>query len=111
MAHNALVAMQRDRGILILSLGFDEHTGRAGLLTRLEAFVDILERRRERLSSPSLSPRWRGWASHPIAGVLHDIESKLGEGVSTLLRDSSSQGQIQGERPATSDRAPPEGEP
>jgi predicted nucleotide-binding protein (sugar kinase/HSP70/actin superfamily) len=49
MAHNALLALRRDRSMPLLSLSYDEHTGRAGLLTRLEAYVDLLERRRQRL--------------------------------------------------------------
>jgi predicted nucleotide-binding protein (sugar kinase/HSP70/actin superfamily) len=30
----------------MLTLTLDEHSGEAGLVTRLEAFVDMLERRR-----------------------------------------------------------------
>lgn len=48
MAHNALLALQREHRVPLLSLSFDEHTGQAGLLTRLEAFVDLLQRRRQR---------------------------------------------------------------
>ena len=58
MAHNALLTLQRECQVPILSLSFDEHTGRAGFLTRLEAFVDILERRR--LRRPEL-PAQTGW--------------------------------------------------
>ncbi len=42
VAQGALVALQRERGIPVLNLSFDEHTGRAGVMTRLEAFVDML---------------------------------------------------------------------
>jgi predicted nucleotide-binding protein (sugar kinase/HSP70/actin superfamily) len=42
VAHSALVKLQREKGMPVLSLTFDEQTGRAGLITRLEAFVDML---------------------------------------------------------------------
>jgi len=45
----ALEALQRvsaDTGMPVLSLSFDEHTSRTGLVTRLEAFVDMVKRRR-----------------------------------------------------------------
>lgn len=38
--------IQRDYGIPVMRLIFDTHTGEAGLDTRLEAFVDILKRKR-----------------------------------------------------------------
>ena len=42
VAQGALVALQREKGTPVLSLSFDEMTGRAGVMTRLEAFVDML---------------------------------------------------------------------
>jgi predicted nucleotide-binding protein (sugar kinase/HSP70/actin superfamily) len=36
----------RDTGIAYLALSLDEHTAEAGIVTRLEAFVSMLERRR-----------------------------------------------------------------
>ena len=42
VAQSALVALQRERGVPVLNLSFDEQTGRAGMVTRLEAFVDML---------------------------------------------------------------------
>ena len=50
VAQSALVALQRERGMPVLNLSFDEHTGRAGLVTRLEAFVDMLWAARRRQS-------------------------------------------------------------
>jgi len=44
VAHNVLRPLQED--IPILSLSFDEQTARAGLVTRLEAFADVLHMRR-----------------------------------------------------------------
>ncbi len=44
----ALAALEKigeDYDIPILSLSFDEHTAKTGLLTRLEAFVDLIKRR------------------------------------------------------------------
>lgn len=50
MAENiALESLQRltaETGVPVLSLSFDEHTSQTGLLTRLEAFVDLLKRRK-----------------------------------------------------------------
>ena len=48
---NAIPAMQnigRDYGIPILHLSFDTHQGEAGVNTRLEAFIDMIERKRRR---------------------------------------------------------------
>jgi predicted nucleotide-binding protein (sugar kinase/HSP70/actin superfamily) len=42
VAQSALVALKRDQGVPVLNLSFDEQTGRAGVMTRLEAFVDML---------------------------------------------------------------------
>ncbi|AGC69667.1 activator of (R)-2-hydroxyglutaryl-CoA dehydratase [Thermoclostridium stercorarium subsp. stercorarium DSM 8532] len=42
-----LPAISRDKGIPVLSLIVDEMTGEAGYMTRIEAFIDLLERRRE----------------------------------------------------------------
>jgi len=69
MAHNVLLTLQRERQIPLLSLSFDEHTGRAGLLTRLEAYVDLLERRRQRYGERPATPSWRGWMSAPQSGL------------------------------------------
>jgi predicted nucleotide-binding protein (sugar kinase/HSP70/actin superfamily) len=97
MAHNALLTLQRECQVPILSLSFDEHTGRAGFLTRLEAFVDILERRRER--RPELPPQtgWRGATSFPLSGLLESLEGRLGEGVATLLQTLRERDQAPGE--------------
>ncbi len=47
VAESILPAIQRDYNIPILTLVVDEMTGEAGYLTRLEAFVDLLKKRRE----------------------------------------------------------------
>ena len=38
----------RDTGMPVLDLSFDEHTSHVGLVTRLEAFADVLHERRKR---------------------------------------------------------------
>ncbi len=48
VAESILPAIERDYNIPILTLIIDEMTGEAGYLTRIEAFVDLLKRRRER---------------------------------------------------------------
>ncbi|EGO61748.1 acyl-CoA dehydratase activase-related protein [Acetonema longum] len=44
---NILPRVSQDTGLPVLSLAFDEQTGEAGVITRLEAFVDLLRRRRQ----------------------------------------------------------------
>jgi predicted nucleotide-binding protein (sugar kinase/HSP70/actin superfamily) len=39
--------VSKQENIPVLSLNVDEHTGRAGTITRLEAFVDLLKRRKK----------------------------------------------------------------
>jgi len=47
IAQTILPVVSKGENIPVLSLFFDEHTGDAGLLTRLEAFIDLLVRKRE----------------------------------------------------------------
>jgi predicted nucleotide-binding protein (sugar kinase/HSP70/actin superfamily) len=49
VAESILPAIERDYNIPVLTLIIDEMTGEAGYLTRIEAFVDLLNRRRERV--------------------------------------------------------------
>ncbi|MEN6567354.1 MAG: acyl-CoA dehydratase activase-related protein [Veillonellales bacterium] len=46
VAKNILPKVSSDANIPVLSLTFDEQSGEAGLMTRLEAFVDLLKYRR-----------------------------------------------------------------
>ncbi len=46
VAESVLRTTSRDMEVPVLTLSLDEHTGEAGLQTRLEAFVDLLSRRR-----------------------------------------------------------------
>ncbi|NPV70912.1 MAG: CoA protein activase [Firmicutes bacterium] len=46
VAQSVLKNVSRDHSIPVLTLSLDEHTAEAGLQTRLEAFVDLLKRRR-----------------------------------------------------------------
>jgi len=47
VAESILPGVSGDFNIPVLTLIMDEHTGEAGLVTRLEAFVDLLERKKE----------------------------------------------------------------
>lgn len=47
VAKSVLERVSRDFSLPVLSITLDEQTGKAGLATRLEAFVDLLARRRE----------------------------------------------------------------
>jgi len=46
VAKEILPRVSQDEGIPVMSIFVDEQTGRAGIQTRLEAFVDLLEHRR-----------------------------------------------------------------
>ena len=46
MSQNIFPKMREDIDIPILSLIMDEQTGKAGYLTRLEAFVDLMRRKK-----------------------------------------------------------------
>ena len=46
VAHQILLEVKREYPIPVLSLSLDEHSAEAGVLTRVEAFVDLLARRR-----------------------------------------------------------------
>lgn len=48
VAQGILSKVRRDLSIPILTLVLDEHTAQAGLVTRLETFVDLLEQRRNK---------------------------------------------------------------
>jgi len=48
IAKNILHQASNDHNIPVLSLAFDEQSGQAGVITRLEAFVDLLNYRRGR---------------------------------------------------------------
>lgn len=52
VAASILPRVQEDYQIPIMTLTVDEHTGKAGLQTRLEAFVDLLERSRQAEAGP-----------------------------------------------------------
>jgi predicted nucleotide-binding protein (sugar kinase/HSP70/actin superfamily) len=54
-ALNILPRISRDFNIPIISFIFDEQTGRAGMKTRLEAFVDLLKRRQDMHLEPVAS--------------------------------------------------------
>jgi predicted nucleotide-binding protein (sugar kinase/HSP70/actin superfamily) len=102
MAHNALLTLQRQCQVPILSLSFDEHTGRAGFLTRLEAFADVLERRRQRHPGPPPQTAWRGVPSFPLSGLLERLEGRPSKGLQNPHENdpaSSEQGSDAASRP------------
>jgi len=51
MSQNIFPAMREDCDIPILALIMDEQTGKAGYVTRIEAFVDLMRRRKRKLQS------------------------------------------------------------
>jgi predicted nucleotide-binding protein (sugar kinase/HSP70/actin superfamily) len=53
VAASVLPRLARDHDVPLLTLSFDEHSGEAGLVTRLEAFVDLLDRRGRRRAQGS----------------------------------------------------------
>ncbi|MCK4593050.1 CoA protein activase [bacterium] len=50
VAQNILTRVSEELKIPVLTLIFDEHTGEAGILTRLEAFVDLMARKHARVA-------------------------------------------------------------
>lgn len=52
VSQSILPHVSRNEDIPVLSLIMDEHTGNAGMITRLEAFVDLINRRRRAKSKP-----------------------------------------------------------
>lgn len=48
VAQDILPSVSRDLGIPVMSLIFDEHSSDAGVITRLEAFVDLVQRSRRK---------------------------------------------------------------
>jgi len=54
MSQNIFPRMKQDGALPILALVLDEQTGRAGFVTRLEAFVDLM-RRRKRLAAAGMA--------------------------------------------------------
>lgn len=48
VAHSVMPAVRQDLGIPVMTVYLDEQTGEAGLLTRLEAFLDMLRWQKER---------------------------------------------------------------
>jgi predicted nucleotide-binding protein (sugar kinase/HSP70/actin superfamily) len=51
ISRSILPQVSREHDMPVLSLVLDEHTGEAGIQTRLEAFVDLLERKRKGVRS------------------------------------------------------------
>ena len=47
IAENVFPALSKELDLPILTLSIDEHTGEAGYVTRIEAFIDLLKRRQE----------------------------------------------------------------
>ncbi len=58
IAQNILTGMRKDIDIPILTITCDEQMGRAGVITRLEAFVDLLRRKRGRTGGREWTPTW-----------------------------------------------------
>lgn len=57
MSQNIFPAMRENCDIPILPLIMDEQTGRAGYITRIEAFVDLMRRRKRRRKMESEKPQ------------------------------------------------------
>lgn len=53
VAQTILPLVSKGEGIPVLSFIFDEHTGEAGLITRLEAFIDLLLRKKNEMEVES----------------------------------------------------------
>lgn len=51
IAKNILPQVSADAGIPVMSLAFDEQSGEAGIITRLEAFIDLLKSRKAKAAA------------------------------------------------------------
>ena len=51
IAKNILPQVSADVGIPVMSLAFDEQSGEAGIITRLEAFIDLLKARKAKAAA------------------------------------------------------------
>ncbi len=69
MSQNIFPAMRENHEIPILPLIMDEQTGRAGYITRLEAFVDLMRRRKRRKEAEAKSELESGKAESTAASV------------------------------------------
>ncbi|NLY11911.1 MAG: CoA protein activase [Firmicutes bacterium] len=58
VAQSVLPNVSRDYDLPVMSLVVDEHTGEAGFQTRLEAFVDLLERKQREKTNEKKSVSW-----------------------------------------------------
>jgi predicted nucleotide-binding protein (sugar kinase/HSP70/actin superfamily) len=65
VAVTVLPRLARDYDVPLQALSFDEHSGQAGLVTRLEAFVDLLERRAMRRGPGSSRSAYRDLQTEP----------------------------------------------
>jgi predicted nucleotide-binding protein (sugar kinase/HSP70/actin superfamily) len=75
VARSILPRVSREKDIPVLTFFLDEQTSKAGVETRLEAFIDLLEKRREKKRSTGSAelitlPSSRGVKDHPdLLGV------------------------------------------
>lgn len=58
VAKGILNTVSKDYRLPILHLVIDEHSGEAGLVTRVEAFVDVLERRKKAKNASEVGVSW-----------------------------------------------------
>ncbi len=58
VAKGILTQVSKDYDLPILHLAIDEHAGEAGLITRVEAFVDVLERRKKTRRKSEVGRAW-----------------------------------------------------
>lgn len=83
IAQNILPRVSRDFDIPVLCLILDEQMGKAGLQTRLEAFVEMMQRRRSRrrreMSGPGNLNRRAGPSQKELASVLAGLSHSHGE--------------------------------
>lgn len=60
IAESILPTVSHEHGIPVMTLTLDEHSGEAGVVTRLEAFVDMLEQRRARAEGGQVANAYSG---------------------------------------------------
>jgi predicted nucleotide-binding protein (sugar kinase/HSP70/actin superfamily) len=67
VAQSVLIKVQEVEGIPVMTMYFDEHAGEAGIITRLEAFLDMIRWRKSKMgdtNDQNLSGSRRRFSQH-----------------------------------------------
>jgi predicted nucleotide-binding protein (sugar kinase/HSP70/actin superfamily) len=60
IAKNIMPKVSKNVDMSVLTLAYDEQTGEAGIVTRLEAFIDLLRYRKSTMTPDITNPKTTG---------------------------------------------------